>query len=137
MRVALVGSRDARALLRTQLASGSIEVVAEYPTLSEADAAGTDIDALVLAPDFPSASLPRDDRRVGRQPDLQAEALTARELDVLELLAEGLPNKTIARRLGISDQTVKFHVASIMGKLGAANRTDAVRRALRRGLLTL
>ncbi len=53
---------------------------------------------------------------------------------MLELLAEGLPNKAIAARLGISDQTVKFHVSSISGKLGAANRTDAVRRAVRRGL---
>ena len=52
-------------------------------------------------------------------------------------LAEGLPNKAIADRLGISDQTVKFHIASIAGKLGAANRTDAVRRAVRRGLITL
>jgi len=48
-----------------------------------------------------------------------------------------LPNKGIARRLDISDQTVKFHVASIYGKLGASNRTDAVRRALRRGLITI
>ena len=55
----------------------------------------------------------------------------------VELLAEGLPNKAIAVRLGISDQTVKFHVASICGKLGAANRTDAVRRAVRRGLISL
>src|SRR5262249_20725809 len=65
------------------------------------------------------------------------EPLTPREIEVLELLAEGLPNKTIATRLGISDQTVKFHVASISGKLGAANRTDAVRRAVRRGLISL
>ena len=65
------------------------------------------------------------------------EPLTPREIQVLELLAEGLPNKAIAARLGISDQTVKFHVASISGKLGAANRTDAVRRAVRRGLITL
>ena len=56
---------------------------------------------------------------------------------MLELLAEGLSNKAIAARLGISDQTVKFHVASICGKLGAANRTEAVRRAVDRGLLTL
>jgi DNA-binding NarL/FixJ family response regulator len=56
---------------------------------------------------------------------------------VLELLAEGLPNKAIAARLQISDQTVKFHVASIAGKLGAANRTDVVRRAVRRGLIAL
>ncbi len=56
---------------------------------------------------------------------------------MLELLAEGLPNKAIAARLAISDQTVKFHVASISAKLGATNRTEAVRLALRRGLLTL
>ena len=65
------------------------------------------------------------------------EPLTPREIQVLELLAEGLPNKAIAARLHISDQTVKFHVSSISGKLGAANRTDAVRRAVRRGLITL
>ena len=64
------------------------------------------------------------------------EALTARELEVLELLAQGLANKSIALRLGISDQTVKFHVASICGKLGAVNRTDAARRALRRGMIS-
>ena len=62
------------------------------------------------------------------------EALTPREMQVLELLAEGLPNKAIAARLGISDQTVKFHVASIAGKLGA-NRGRDVRRAVRRGLI--
>jgi DNA-binding NarL/FixJ family response regulator len=65
------------------------------------------------------------------------EPLTPREIQVLELLAEGLPNKAIAHRLGISDQTVKFHVASISGKLGATNRTDAVRRGVRRGLIAL
>jgi DNA-binding NarL/FixJ family response regulator len=48
-----------------------------------------------------------------------------------------LPNKTIAERLGISDQTVKFHVASITGKLGASNRTEAVHIAARRGLITI
>jgi DNA-binding NarL/FixJ family response regulator len=56
---------------------------------------------------------------------------------VLELVTEGLANKTIAERLGISDQTVKFHIASILGKLGASNRTDPVRRAVRMGLVTL
>ena len=70
-------------------------------------------------------------------PAVTAETLTPREVQVLELVAEGLPNKGIALRLGISDQTVKFHVASICGKLGASNRTDAVRKALQRGLITL
>jgi DNA-binding NarL/FixJ family response regulator len=76
--------------------------------------------------------------RPSRSPSYEPlEPLTPREIEVLELLAEGLPNKAIAERLHISDQTVKFHVASISGKLGAANRTDAVRRAVRRGLITL
>ena len=69
--------------------------------------------------------------------DADLDPLTARELEVLALVAEGLPNKMIATALGISDQTVKFHVAAIIGKLGAANRTDAVRRAVRRGLVAL
>jgi DNA-binding NarL/FixJ family response regulator len=65
------------------------------------------------------------------------ETLTPRELEVLHLLAEGLPNKAIARHLGISDHTVKFHVNAIMGKLGAQSRTDAVVRATRLGLVLL
>jgi DNA-binding NarL/FixJ family response regulator len=58
-------------------------------------------------------------------------------VQVLELLAEGLANKAIAERLAISDQTVKFHVAVILGKLGVANRTEAVRVAARRGLIAM
>lgn len=65
------------------------------------------------------------------------EALTPREVEVLQLLAEGLPNKLIAQRLGISEHTVKFHVNALMGKLGAASRTEAVVRATRRGLVLL
>jgi DNA-binding NarL/FixJ family response regulator len=63
--------------------------------------------------------------------------LTTRELEVLQLLAEGLPNKIIAHRLKVSEHTAKFHVASIMTKLGAASRTEAVTLAARRGLLLL
>jgi DNA-binding NarL/FixJ family response regulator len=66
-----------------------------------------------------------------------AEALTAREREVLQLMAEGLPNKTIAGRLGITLHTVKFHVAAILGKLGAGSRTEAVTLAARRGELIL
>ena len=66
-----------------------------------------------------------------------ADHLTAREREVLQLVAEGLPNKTIARRLAISDHTVKFHVATLMAKLGAASRTEAVHLGARRGLITL
>jgi two-component system, NarL family, nitrate/nitrite response regulator NarL len=64
-----------------------------------------------------------------------AEPLTARESEVLLLVAEGLPNKAIARELGISEHTAKFHVGSLLGKLGAASRTEAVTLATRRGIL--
>jgi DNA-binding NarL/FixJ family response regulator len=63
--------------------------------------------------------------------------LTARERQVLHLLAEGVSNKVIARRLGITPNTAKFHVASIVAKLGAIGRTDAVARAMRLGLLMI
>ena len=66
-----------------------------------------------------------------------SEPLTARELQVLQLVAEGLPNKGIARRLGISENTAKFHVASLCGKLAASSRTEAVTIAARAGLILL
>lgn len=69
--------------------------------------------------------------------DPLAAQLTTREREVLQLLAEGLANKAIAQRLGISDHTVKFHVNAIMGKLNAQSRTDAVVRATRLGLIVL
>jgi len=74
-----------------------------------------------------------------RQPPLMspAEVLTPREQEVLQRLAEGLPNKTIADRLHISEHTVKFHVNAILSKLGAQSRTEAVVRATRLGLLLL
>jgi len=65
------------------------------------------------------------------------EPLTPRELEVLQLLAEGLPNKLIAPRLAISDHTVKFHVNAILGKLNAQSRTEAVVKATRLGLVLL
>ncbi len=63
--------------------------------------------------------------------------LTAREAEVLELLADGLANKQIAHRLGISDHTVKFHVNAILTKLAVTSRTEAVVQAARRGLVIL
>ena len=66
-----------------------------------------------------------------------ASLLTPREQDVLKLLAEGLPNKGVASRLEVSEHTVKFHVNSIMGKLNAQSRTEAVTLATRLGLLPL
>lgn len=124
MRVLLIGPAALRAHLRAA-AEPALDIVAEYSTLSSARTSGLDYDALLLAED-------RGDDR-----DSAVESLTPREAEVLELLAEGMSNKGIAARLNISDQTVKFHVAAICGKLGADNRTDAVRRAIRRGLIAL
>jgi DNA-binding CsgD family transcriptional regulator len=70
----------------------------------------------------------------GPEPNI---ALTARELEVLALLAEGASNKLIARRLGISAHTAKYHVASLLEKLDAVSRTDAVAHAARIGVLHL
>ena len=65
------------------------------------------------------------------------KAVTSREYEVLALLARGLPNKEIAAELGISERTVKFHVTSILGKMDATNRTEAVTVAVQRGLIEL
>jgi DNA-binding CsgD family transcriptional regulator len=70
-------------------------------------------------------------------PYQQITALTPREIEVLNLMAEGASNKTIARRLEISVHTVKFHVGSLLDKLDAAGRTDAVAHAARLGVINL
>ena len=124
MRVLLVLPSGASSSLRRELARLGIEVAGEFATLSAARRAGLESDAIVIAS--------RDETWAAAE-----DPLTARELEVLELLAEGLANKSIATRLVISDQTVKFHVAAICAKLGATNRTDAVRRAIRRGLVAV
>jgi DNA-binding CsgD family transcriptional regulator len=70
-------------------------------------------------------------------PDIPQTALTAREREVVALLAEGLSNKEIARRLGIALDTAKFHVGRVIDKLDATGRTDAVAHAARRGVIHL
>jgi DNA-binding NarL/FixJ family response regulator len=104
--------------------NGTATIVGEFASLGAAQAAKFDADAFVMA------AGEADDEDI-------VETLTSREIEVLELLAEGRSNKSIAQQLGISDQTVKFHVAAIAGKLGAVNRTDAVRRAIRRGIVSV
>jgi len=69
--------------------------------------------------------------------DELSEEITSRETDVLRMLAEGLVNKDIAARLGISEHTVKFHISSILDKLGASTRTEAVTLGIRRGLIPI
>ncbi len=142
MRIVLVGRLEERARLRGGLDLSRVQIAGEFETLRDVDAATVRADAVLLAyragtvGDRRGGETGSDDGDFSRAEE-SIERLTPREVDVLELLAEGLPNRSIANRLGISDQTVKFHVASISGKLGASNRTDVVRRAVRRGLITL
>jgi len=135
MHVALIGTAADRDRLRQRLAHAALEIVGEFATLADARASDVEVEAFVLA----ETNHDQAGAQAGRNLEERApvEALTSREIDVLQLLAEGLANKAIGVRLGISDQTVKFHVSAIYGKLAAANRTDAVRRAVRRGLITL
>lgn len=133
MRVALVGSPEACARFAVGI-EGAFEIVGTFPDLASARASALDADAFLVANDGSGGS---EDPAYVRSDPAYVEPLTGREIEVLELLAEGLSNKSIAARLGISDQTVKFHVASISGKLGTHTRTETVRRAVRSGLITL
>jgi two-component system, NarL family, response regulator YdfI len=97
----------------------------------EAVAAGL----LVVEPEDFGRLLPP---QISSQPPEQlVEAITPREIEVLRAMAEGLANKEIAARLGISENTVKFHVGSVMGKLGAASRTEAVMLGIRQGIVLI
>jgi len=92
---------------------------------------------VVLHPSDLAAAVPAAGSPASRPLAELAEPLTRREREVLQMLAAGLGNKEIAGRLNISDHTAKFHVASILGKLGAATRTEAVALGIRRGLVLL
>lgn len=92
---------------------------------------------LVVHAGVAEAALPRALNPVPADQTGIVESLTPREAEVLKLIAEGLPNKTIAAQLNISEHTVKFHVNAILTKLGAQSRTEAVVRATRLGLIAL
>jgi DNA-binding NarL/FixJ family response regulator len=103
----------------------------------EIDLAVRAADAGLALLDLPSASTAISPLSVHPAVEPPIEALTPRELQVLQLLAEGLPNKAIARVLGITENTAKFHVSSVCAKLGATTRTEAVTLATRHGLIVL
>ncbi len=92
---------------------------------------------VVLGPsaEWRGATTTDEDPDDGGRPSRLIEALTARELEVLVLLADGRGNRDIAEELGITEHTVKFHLGAIFGKLAASTRTEAVRRALELGLI--
>ncbi len=129
--VLLAGPGETAATLAAG-ARGLLLRSADSPQVAAA-LAGVAAGLTVVDPLLSGTLLPARDQ----PPDRPVEALTPRERDVLQLLADGLPNKAIAERLGISEHTVKFHVNAIVGKLGARTRTEAVTRAARLGLLIL
>ncbi|MEX3813714.1 LuxR C-terminal-related transcriptional regulator [Paraburkholderia sp. BR13439] len=108
-----------------------IAMPAEIVVSIEAVAAGL----CVLTPDILARLLAETRPSRQKAPGETFEALTLREIEVLAMLADGLGNKEIARQLDISDNTVKFHLSSIFGKLGATNRTEAVMLGMRHGFI--
>ena len=142
---ALVVLADAPRRVRADLAVERALVRAVLPRDATSGEILAAIDAVVaglvvLHPDVLADALgprPRRETLPPRGAADPAQPLTAREIEVLGMLAEGLGNKAIAARLGISTHTAKFHVASILAKLGAGSRTEAVTIGMRRGLVAI
>lgn len=141
------GSPDAR-LVRAALRAGiRVIVPSDQASAAELEAAAVAAHAGLIAlapgvatawlPDFASADAEAAAGAGSGAAELVAEPLSGRELEVLDLIAAGLPNKLIAFRLGITEHTVKSHVSSIFAKLGAGSRTEAVSQGVRRGLVML
>jgi NarL family two-component system response regulator YdfI len=133
--IVLLANDWSRPEIRRALHNGARAVLvhnppAEIGSAVEAAAAGL----TVLSTELVDALLPGSPERLDVT-DVHVEPLTPREIEVLALLAEGAGNKQIAARLGLSEHTVKFHVSSVLGKLGASSRTEAVAEGIRRGLV--
>jgi NarL family two-component system response regulator YdfI len=92
---------------------------------------------IVLQPEIMNSLLGKSTGRDAAVTELLLEELTRREVEVLGMVAAGLANREIASRLGVSEHTIKFHISSILGKLGASSRTEAVTCGIKRGLILL
>lgn len=138
--IALVGSPNNAGAVQAAGARGLLSRATDGTQLAAAVVAAVH-GLLVFDPELlptPTALGPAGPKTTEAEGDgLQVEQLSARELDVLRGMAEGLSNKQIARTLGISEHTVKFHINAILGKLNAQSRTEAVVRATRAGLILL
>jgi DNA-binding NarL/FixJ family response regulator len=133
--VLFVGGDLAALTSRVTMHQGPRGVVPETATTATLDAAVRALAAgLTVTPPDPAKGRRESDSLADAGLE---EALTPREQEILGLVAQGLSNRAIARRLGISDHTVKFHLSSIFGKLDVSTRTGAVRRGLSRGLITI
>ena len=136
-RVVLLAAQPDQVQVSRAFREGSLAVLSrdlsghQLRTALQAVAAGL----VVIHPSILGSLLPSL-QLVSAPPPL-AEPLTKREREVLQMLAAGFGNKEVAARLSISEHTAKFHVASILGKLGAATRTEAVTIAMRHGLILL
>ncbi len=126
---------SARALARLDLPAWGVLPAGASPADVGA-AIGAVVRGLVVMP-AAAARQVRSVRAADRSEEATPSALTAREHEVLVLASDGLSNREIGAALGISDHTVKFHLASIYAKLGASTRTEAVQRGLRSGLIEL
>lgn len=134
----LLAHDDDEALAAALLAARQFPCFALLPRTSDADSIMAAVDALlagliVLTPDFTRLLAATVPSALVSAPN----PLTAREREVLSLLAAGLTNRAIAQQLGITPHTVKYHVNAIMSKLDAQSRTEAVVRATQRGLIAL
>lgn len=133
--IVLLGGRESLLLYRGLLQAPSALLLRE--------ATGAEIAAAVVAVSRglsvvdPSLAEPTPVAMLAYAEGAPPSPLTPREIEVLRLVAAGLPNKAIALELHISDHTVKFHMGSIMGKLDASSRTEAVTLAVRQGILPL
>ena len=129
IRVALRSSSAARVrALRALIEAHGFRVTAqEDGTLTVVDG----------EPSFDEESYAGEGHGVSEQGDVPSEALTPREREVLDLVSRGLSNREIARRLGISVHTAKFHLSTIYSKLDVTNRAEAVSKGVRRGLIAV
>ena len=136
--VVLLADDLSRSELRTALRNNVRAIVSRHSSSHEITAAleAAAAGLMVLGAEQMDALLPAPSNRFDAT-ERSSESLTSRETEVLGLLAEGAGNKEIADRLKLSEHTVKFHVSSILGKLGAASRTAAVARGIQQGLVVI
>ena len=134
--VALIDDPDPR-WLRSALKAGINAIISREAALEELRLAVAAADAGLVLLHPTSARTLITTHLPDPELSYQHEQLTAREQEVLRLLSDGLGNKEIAARLAISEHTAKFHISSILVKLGAATRTEAVTQGIRRGLIAI
>ncbi len=127
------GTPEERAALRARVAGDARWLIVGDPAM--ADWVVSTPETWTRATPSAAAGLPEAKLATAPQVDALIEGLTPREHEVLTLTADGLHNREIAQRLGVSEHTVKFHLGAVFGKLGVSTRTEAVRRGLRLGLI--